>query len=88
VLVGHRASAIKSAMLATAIQLTPLSLKPHATLVDNRSAHLSIRAHVLLAGGLDLRSLSSRCFVADHVFDLSLLPCLLAWGFSARLVAA
>ena len=56
-----------------------LSLKPHFPAADNRSAPVSTRALVLLAGGLDWRSLSSRCFAADHISGFSSLPCWLAW---------
>ncbi len=60
-----------------------LSLKPLLYTADNQSALVSLRAHVLLAGGLDWRSLSSRCFVADVNSGFSSPPCLLAWSVAA-----
>src|SRR4051812_45341709 len=73
---------------ANATDFWVLSVKLLISIVDNRSALVSFRTHVLLAGGLDSRSLSSRCFAADHNSAFYLPPCLQAWCWSALPAAA
>jgi len=47
---------------------TRLCLKLFGPSADNDSAAASLRAVALLAGGLEMRSISGRCYVVAHTF--------------------